>query len=65
MLSRGISAIWMGTICSAKTAMNSQLRPLNGIHAKAYAASVAITSGNTVAGRVIASELMNAPARSS
>ncbi len=39
--------------------MNRMLRPRNGIHANAYAASDAITSGKIDAGIVIAIELMN------
>ena len=34
-LSSGTSAIWIGTICSAKTAMNSRFLPLKSIHANA------------------------------
>ncbi len=40
--------------------MNSQFFALKSIHAKAYAARLAMTSGMIVAGRVIAIELMNA-----
>ena len=38
-------------------------RPLNFIHANAYPASDAITSGKTVAGIEIAIELKNGPSR--
>ncbi|MNI86024.1 hypothetical protein D3C73_1430720 [compost metagenome] len=58
-LSSGTSAIWIGTICRANTKMNSALRPLKSIHAKAYAAIDAIINGTSVAGMVIAMELMN------
>ena len=57
--SSGTSAIWIGTICSANTKMNSALRPLNSIHEKAYAAIAAIISGMIVAGIVITIELKN------
>ena len=30
-----MSAIWIGTICSAKTAMNAMFLPLKSIHANA------------------------------
>ncbi|CNL23542.1 Uncharacterised protein [Mycobacterium tuberculosis] len=62
-LSSGTRAICSGTIWSANTKMKSMFRPLKSIHANAYAASDAITIGNTVAGIVIASELMKAVAR--
>ena len=58
--SSGTRAICSGTICSAKTAMKSTFLPLKSIQANAYAASAAIVSGKTVAGRVIAIELTNA-----
>ena len=58
-LSSGTSAIWIGTTCSANTPMKRMLRPRNGIHAKAYAASDAITRGKIDAGIVMAIELRN------
>jgi hypothetical protein len=63
--SRGTRVIWIGTICRAKTATNSQSLPLKSIQEKAYAASAASTSGMRVAGSEIAIELMNDRAMSS
>ena len=40
--------------------MNNQLRPLNGIHANAYAAAAAIRIGTTVAGMAMANEFTSA-----
>ena len=48
----------MGTICSAKTATKSVSRPLNGIHAKAYAAITARLIGMRTAGIVMTTELI-------
>lgn len=54
--SSGMSAICSGTICSAKISTNRKFEPLNLIHANAYAAMDAMTSGNSVAGIAMASE---------
>ena len=58
-LSNGTSAIWIGTICSANTAMNSRFLNLKSIQANAYASSDATTSENATTGIVIASEFRN------
>ncbi len=56
--SSGISDICSGTICSAKITKNSVSLPLNRTQASAYAAIAASTSGKTVAGMLIATELI-------
>ena len=48
---------WIGTICSAKTATNSESRNGNFIQAKAYAAIVARLIGMITAGMVMTMEL--------
>jgi len=35
VFSSGMSVIWIGTICSANTRMNSTFLPRNSVHAKA------------------------------
>ena len=54
--SRGMSAICSGTICSAKINTKIAPDPRNLIHAKAYAAIVAMMIGNDAAGIAITSE---------
>ena len=54
----GSSAIWIGTICSAKISRNRVLLHLNFTHARPYAAISAITSGTMAAGIEITNELM-------
>ena len=55
---------WIGTICIAKTATNSESRNGNFIHAKAYAAIVAMLIGMITAGMVITIVLTKYVARS-
>ncbi len=55
--SSGISAICSGTTWSAKITKKTVSLPLNRTQESAYAAIAAITSGKTVAGMLIASEL--------
>src|SRR3546814_20316929 len=50
-----------GTTWSAKIITNKKFEPLNGIHAKAYAAIRPKTRGNTTDGTVTTMELMTLP----
>jgi hypothetical protein len=58
--SSGTNVIWIGIAIMATTKMKSQLRPLKGIHANAYAAAAASRIGMIVAGSAMASELSSA-----
>ena len=52
-------AIWIGTICSAKTPMKTQSRPRKFSQDRAYAAIAASVTENSTAGTVMTSELTN------
>src|SRR3982751_2680692 len=63
IFSSGSRVTWMGTICSAKMARNSTLRPGKLTQANAYAARAASDSGMSTEGMQITSEFTKNCAR--